>query len=136
MNDTAKHLEMIQGIINRMAQVSFVIKGWTITLVAGLLAFAVNSQCWSYSLLALLPALVFWGLDAYYLRQERLFRRLYDKVRLGPTDSGIPPYSMDTKPRSSDVESWLGTLPASTLYPVHAILAVLAIAVTVGLGLS
>ena len=31
--------------------------------------------------LAYFPAVMFWMLDAYFLRQERLFRRLYDDVR-------------------------------------------------------
>jgi len=41
-------------------------------------------------------SLLFWGLDAYYLRQERLFRCLYDKVCLAPDGVRIPTFSMDT----------------------------------------
>jgi len=116
MSDTAKHLELIQGIISRMAQVSFIIKGWTVTLVAGLLAFAVNSGSWYYGLLALLPTFVFWGLDAFYLRQERLFRYLYEKVRLGPTESGVPLYSIGTQSYSMKVvKSWSRILWAPTV---------------------
>ena len=81
MEKKFKHLEMIQGIINRMAGNSFMLKGWAVTLVAGLYALASNDTNKVYFLVAYVPIIIFWGLDAYYLRQERLFRKLYDKVR-------------------------------------------------------
>ena len=34
-----------------------------------------------------MPVIVFWGLDAYYLLQERLYRSLYDKVRQTEKDN-------------------------------------------------
>ena len=37
--------------------------------------------------IAYLPALVFWGLDGYFLYQERLFRNLYNDVRRKPVGS-------------------------------------------------
>jgi len=136
MNETIKHLELIQSVINRMAQVSFIIKGWAVTLVAGLLALAVNAECWYYSLLALLPALVFWGLDAFYLRQERLFRHLYDNVRLGQAASKVPLFSMDTTEYQVEVNSWLSTLKAPTILSLHGLIAAVAIAVTIVIRLS
>ena len=76
MNDIIKHLELIQGVINRMAQVSFILKGWTVTLLVALFAVVANSTNWGLMLFSLTPICIFWGLDAYYLRQERLFRSL------------------------------------------------------------
>ncbi|MEN9503463.1 MAG: hypothetical protein RI964_2748 [Pseudomonadota bacterium] len=38
--DRLKHLEMLQQVITRMASNSFLIKGWSITLISALLAFA------------------------------------------------------------------------------------------------
>jgi hypothetical protein len=73
-----KHLEMIQAVIARMAQNSFVIKGWSITLVSALIAFGGEKSDPRYAILAVAAALVFWGLDAYYLQLERRFRLLYD----------------------------------------------------------
>ena len=35
MENKIKHLEIIQGVINRMAGNSFALKGWAVTLVAG-----------------------------------------------------------------------------------------------------
>lgn len=81
MEKKFKHLEMIQGIINRMASNSFMLKGWAVTLVAGVYALASKDSNQIYYLITYVPIIIFWGLDAYYLRQERLYRKLYDKVR-------------------------------------------------------
>src|SRR5438034_7565780 len=72
------HLKLVQGLISRMGQNSFALKGWSVTLVAALMALAVNTHRRDYAALALFPSLIFWGLDAYYLWQERRFRDTYD----------------------------------------------------------
>ena len=38
MEELHKEIDLIQGCINRMAQNSFLIKGWTVTLFAVILA--------------------------------------------------------------------------------------------------
>lgn len=76
-----KHLEMVQGVINRMASNSFMLKGWAVTLVAGIFALAGKDTDKLYILVSYVPVIIFGGLDAYYLLQERLYRLLYDKVR-------------------------------------------------------
>lgn len=75
-----RHLEMIQGVINRMASNSFMLKGWAVTLVAGIFALAVKDADKLYFLVAYIPVIIFWGLDSYYLLQEKLYRELYKKV--------------------------------------------------------
>ncbi len=81
MENKQKHLELIQGVIDRMASNSFSLKGWAVTLVAGIFALASKDTDKLYFLIAYVPIIVFWGLDSYYLLQERLFRALYNKVR-------------------------------------------------------
>lgn len=81
MDNKIKHMEMIQGIINRMAGNSFALKGWAVTLIAGIFALASKDADKMYFLIAYVPIIVFWGLDTYYLLQERLYRSLYNKVR-------------------------------------------------------
>ena len=81
MDNKIKHLEMIQGIINRMAKNSFALKGWAVTLVAGVFALASKDADKLFCLIAYAPILIFWGLDSYYLLQERLYRALYNKIR-------------------------------------------------------
>ena len=57
-----------------MAFYSFLIKGWAVTLVVvTLLLKGTRHQIW----LAFVPLLVFWFLDAYFLWQERMYRKLY-----------------------------------------------------------
>jgi predicted alpha-1,6-mannanase (GH76 family) len=72
-----EELKIAQDIIKRMALNSFLIKGWTITLVvATLLLKGEKFQ----SFIAFIPILVFWYLDAYFLWLERLYRKLYDWI--------------------------------------------------------
>jgi hypothetical protein len=47
-----KHLEFIQGVISRMASNLFLLKGWTITLIAALFALAAKDSKPGYALLA------------------------------------------------------------------------------------
>lgn len=82
MEEKMKHLEMIQGVINRMASNSFMLKGWAVTLVAGIFALVGNDNENIYNIIAYIPIIIFWGLDSFYLLQERLYRGLYEKVRL------------------------------------------------------
>ncbi|MBO4395100.1 MAG: hypothetical protein J5819_01990 [Eubacterium sp.] len=81
MEKKLKHLELAQGVINRMAKNSFMLKGWAVTLIAGIFVLAEKDTDKLYFLVAYIPVIVFWGLDSYYLLQERLYRSLYDKIR-------------------------------------------------------
>lgn len=69
-----EELKIIQDIIKRMAFNSFLIKGWSITLVVATLLLKGNKY---QVLIAFIPLLVFWFLDAYFLWQERMYRELY-----------------------------------------------------------
>lgn len=82
MDKKIKYLEMIQGIINRMANNSFLLKGWAVSIVAGIFALAGKTTNNMYILFTVVPIIIFYFLDAYYLQQERLYRVLYEKVRL------------------------------------------------------
>lgn len=85
MDKKINHLEMIQGVINRMAYNSFALKGWALTLVIGIFALAgKDTDIMYFRVVPYIPIIVFWGLDSYYLLQERLYRALYEKVRLLP----------------------------------------------------
>lgn len=80
MENKIKYLEMIQSVINRMANNSFCLKGWTVTLVSGILAISNWKMGQPHFYIVLIPILAFWGLDSYYLLQERLYRSLYEKT--------------------------------------------------------
>ncbi len=60
-----------------MATNSFNVKTWTITLVVATLLFKGNSI---HALIAFIPLFSFWFLDSYYLKQERLFRKIHNWI--------------------------------------------------------
>ena len=78
-----KHLEFIQGVVNHLGGNSFLLKGWSMTVLVGgsLLMVRTRSDQPLLALTLLLPVSGFWILDAYFLWQERLFRAEYDRVR-------------------------------------------------------
>lgn len=73
----AKELRAIQGIIARKSSHSFLIKGWAISLVFA--SFLFNAQE-EQILLALFPIIVFWYLDAFFIREVRMFKILHKWV--------------------------------------------------------
>jgi hypothetical protein len=80
-----KHLDYIQQIVTRLAGNSFMIRGWSVTVIAAVLALSKEKSDWRFALLAIVPAIVFWFLDSLYLWQERRFRALHDRVRFAST---------------------------------------------------
>ena len=131
MESKLKHLEFIQGAINRLAANSFQMKGWSVVLVAATLILLARDGRLDATLIALGPILVFWGLDGYFLWQERLFRALYDHVRaLCNTD-----FSMDISPfRTSYSRTWLSATLSRTLLFFYLVLIITIVLATCALG--
>lgn len=75
-----KELDLIQGCINRMANNSFLIKGWCITLVLGLITFTSTLPNQNLFLTGCIAIIVCWLSDSYFLRIERLYRKKYKWV--------------------------------------------------------
>ena len=78
--------------------------------------------------LAYFPAIVFWFLDGYFLHQEKLFRALYDQVRI-LNDDEID-FSMNTSDVTEKVDSWLGVVFSETLVAFHGVILISIILVT------
>lgn len=116
MDEKIAYLQMIQAVITRMARNSFLIKGWSITVVAALGALAAAGKSELFVYLACFPAAMFWALDAYFLRQERLFRKLWDRAR--KLDAEID-FSMDTRPFNDEVDSTGQVARSPTLRLFH-----------------
>jgi len=117
MEKKLKHLEMLQAIIQRMATNSFTLKGWNVVLVSAIFALAGGAAKSHPVFLAYLPAVAFWFLDGYFLQQERLFRKLYDKVC--ETSENEIDFSMNTAPVASQVASWPRVMFSTTLCLFH-----------------
>ena len=117
MNGTekvVKHLEMAQAVINRLGSNSFLVKSWSMTIIVAAMVLIArqNIQNPDFVLLLILPAIGFWILDGYFLRQERLFRQIYDEIRVqSDTDFEMNPMKHKNKPKCS----WLSAFFSITL---------------------
>lgn len=119
--DLPKHLEFIQAVISRQASNSFVVKGWSVTLCSAIAAFGAQQGDWLYTFVLVIPSLAFWHLDAYYLRQERLFRYLYDDVRT----AAVEPFAMAIQQYKGRCTHW-EVLTAASVVGVHGVVIIVA----------
>lgn len=128
MDKKLKHLELIQGVINRMAHCSFLLKGWSVILVSGLFALAAKEANPLFVYIAYLPVIAFWILDGYYLYQERLYRKLYGEVRKKkPEDID---FGMNaSRFKGEDKATWPESIISITMLLFHGILIVTVIVV-------
>jgi len=94
-------LEQIQNIIDRQASNSFQIKGWSVTLIVAVLLFRTKDI---HLAVAFIPLIGFWYLDSYYLRQEKKFRKLYDRIAKSRPDREEELFQMDTSEVEDEVE--------------------------------
>lgn len=130
-----KHMEMIQAVVGRLAGNSFVMKGWAITLTVAFLGFALNRDDAGLAAAAFVPIAVFALLDAYYLRAERLFRALYNRVR--SNSQRVEPFFMGATTPSfveqltSNEKSWPRTIFSFTVFGFYFLLAVATIVVLI-----
>jgi hypothetical protein len=114
MENKRKHLEMIQGVVSRMAGNLFFLRGWTITLITGVFALSAKDMSHIYISIAYFLIFIFWILDGYFLSQERLFRALYNHVRT--LDERAVDFSMVTDDYKKDVRNtWLCSIFSPTL---------------------
>lgn len=88
-----KHLEILQKIIDRMAGESARMKQFCLVSVAALTSTATATDAGGLASAGIILTVVFWGLDAMYLAQERWFRDMYNVTRIteGPANFVIEP---------------------------------------------
>ena len=110
-----KHLELIQGVINRLASNSFTIKGWAVTLVTAVFGLVIASSNKNLDIfwIAFVPVLPFWILDSYFLWQERLYRALYSKV--SKKDEAEIDFDMNAAILGSKTNTFLSSFASLTL---------------------
>jgi histidine triad (HIT) family protein len=113
--DRRHHLTFIQSVITRMSLASASAKTWLLPIVTAAYGYALTKNTWSVAALGIGAVLVFGLLDANYLKQERAFRQLYDRVASG---GRIPHFSMNPTlaaseskrinywPEWPDIKSW------------------------------
>ena len=94
---------MLQGVISRMGSNSFTLKALSATFGSAAVAVmaTVDKPSPYYAVAAIIPILIFWLMDAQYLRYERAYRNLFDHVRRGEE---IEVYSLNAEPFMEDIK--------------------------------
>lgn len=104
MDNKYKHMDYVQSSISRMASNSFYLKGWNVTIIAAIVALSFKESDWRIYTCALVLNIVFWFLDAYYLKQETLFRKLFEKISKISDDTQVD-FTMNTDEFEKDVSA-------------------------------
>ncbi len=117
-----KELDMIQGIINRMANNSFQVRAWMIGIISFIIAFEREKLFSDPQLLfiLLIPIAVFWYLDGFFLQAERKFRKMYEevvKLRREGNLTGL--YELNPHRYNESVDSIFKIMRSKTLLPFY-----------------
>jgi hypothetical protein len=130
-----KEIDLIQGVINRMASNSFLLKGWLVSLIAVILALTrdtiVATQLSYFNLVLLLPVIVFWYLDAFFLHKEKCYRKLYEWVIENRSETNDHLYSLNYKRFEKKVKSTFRIMFSQTLFPFYGLIVVVLIALAI-----
>lgn len=119
MEAKLKHLEFIQNLITRMNHNSFLIKGWTITLVSALFALAAKDANIKFVMISYIVIPVFWILDGFFIATERQYRSLYNHV--STIEPGSIDFNMDVKKFKKGRNTWCSGITSKTLIPFYGI---------------
>lgn len=120
------HLGILQRVIDRMAANSTSSKAWCIAIVSAVLVIVSDKGKPDFVLLALLPTLLFFGLDAYYLALEKGFRNSYKSFVKKIHDGTLTPedlYSIAPEGNASALQ--LQALQSFSVWGFYVVLALL-----------
>ena len=125
------HLEIMQAVIQRMAENSRSCKVWCVTLVAAILVLVAQTGEPRHALIALVPTVLLLFLDSYYLALEGAFRRSYtkfvDKLHQGELSTCDIYRVVPTGMGLTSVVRCLGSVSIWLFYPLLAITILLAL---------
>lgn len=130
-----KEIDLIQGVINRMANNSFLLKGWLISLIAVILVLSNESifrnDIRFLGVILCFPVIVFWYLDAFFLHKEKCYRELYKWVIENRTKSNDYLYSLDYKRFVKDIKSVYSVMISKTLAVFYGLTFILLALITI-----
>jgi len=116
------YLNILQGIITRMATNSASCKAWCVSLVSAILVVIADKNKPNYAWITLIPILLFFLLDSYYLGQERSFREIYNNFvkDLHTGEAGTDKLFVLKPPRGMNVVNLLFSSSLSfSVYPFY-----------------
>jgi hypothetical protein len=129
-----KEIDLIQGIITRMANNSFLLKGWLVSLIAVVLALTnetiVATQLSYFNLILLLPVIVFWYLDAFFLHKETCYRKLYEWVIDNREKTTEYSYDLNYKRFEKGVQTEFQIMFSKTLWPFYGLIVAVLVVLT------
>lgn len=81
VDEMHKEIDLLQSCIDRMAKNSFMIKGWFVSIYAVILALLPEKvDVMLLCVVLIVVNMLFWYLDGVYLRDEKIYRRIYQWV--------------------------------------------------------
>ena len=108
----SKHIDLIQSIISRMASNSFMMKGWAVTILAAIFVLSTKEAIPCFAFIAIIPNILFWVLDSYYLQNERRYRQLYKTIVANEPDEKL---SLEmTKPNCREKTTFIQAMFSKT----------------------
>ncbi|MEZ0492361.1 HIT family protein [Kineococcus sp. TBRC 1896] len=131
--DRRQHLTLIQAVITRMSTASSSAKTWSLAVLTLTYGFALNQHAALGALLGVAAVAIFGLLDANYLKNERAFRALYDKVARGDV---VEPFALTPALPSSENRRRRDYWPAWQDFRSWAIAPVYGPLLLIGLGLA
>lgn len=131
--DRRQHLTFIQAVITRMSTASSSAKTWSLAVLTLTYGFALNQHAALGALLGLAAVAIFGLLDANYLKNERAFRTLYDKVARGET---VEPFALTPALPATENRRKRDYWPAWRDFTSWAIAPVYGPLLLIGLGLA
>lgn len=108
------HLQMLQGLIERMSVACGHIKVASAGIVTAVASLAASLENPHVAIVAVPVVLLLSALDAYYLSLERGFRDTFDRLRLAPI-TGLADFGMKSDARPS---LWTALISPS-VWPFH-----------------
>lgn len=129
-------LANLQSIIARMASTSQQMKNWSVTIVTGFIAITSQLKeigCLYYFVPALICA-IFAYLDSYYLSQEKIFRKIYDRLSNIPVGSGVNYFKFDdeiNKEKNNKENTTKNSFRSSSIKPFYISMAVISIIILI-----
>ncbi len=114
------HLGILQNVIQRMASNSSSSKAWCITLVSAILVIVADKGKPHYALIAIIPTILFFVLDSYYLALEKGFRNSYNNFISKLHNGAIEPDDLFAViPKGKLSKLFLEAICSFSVYPFY-----------------
>ena len=123
--DFRLYINLIEEIIKRMANNTFIIKGWAITVISALLTIENSFKAnFRIDMIIIVVDGAFCFLDCFYLREERLYRNLYSEVIKCSKDKDckIDYYNLNTKLYTNRRTRYINIICSKLILPLYSML--------------